>query len=289
MKPSNPPTSAGTSKAPTEPAGRPAGTEPSEPSTARNLLTLEAVHTYIGQFHILQGISLAVRQDAVTVLLGRNGAGKTTTLKTIMGLTPARAGHIRLDGRDLTALPTNLIARQGIGYVPEDRGIFREMTVQENLLLAARGVKAPEYRRRLDFCLDLFPDMRRFLRQKAGTLSGGQQQMVAISRGLMTDNRLLLIDEPGKGLAPIIVKTVMDALERLKHHITILLVEQNFTMASTVGDYFWLIDDGNNVTDGPMSGLIANKELTRKYLGVGTGGELAGGTATGEATGGGVI
>lgn len=234
------------------------------------LLTLEDVHTYIGQFHILQGISLTIRREAVTVLLGRNGAGKTTTLKTIMGLTPPRTGQINYNNQSLTKSNTYTIARQGIGYVPEDRGIFRDMSVQENLSLAAREVKPAEYRQRLEFCIDLFPDMNRFLRQKAGTLSGGQQQMVAISRALMTDNKLLLIDEPSKGLAPIVIKAVMDALERLKKHATILLVEQNFTMASTVGDYFYLIDDGHNVADGQMSDLINDQELTRKYLGVGT-------------------
>lgn len=235
-----------------------------------SLLTLEGIHTYIGQFHILQGISLTVQRSAVTVLLGRNGAGKTTTLKTIMGLTPARDGTVTYDGQAVSNETTYEIARHGIGYVPEDRGIFREMTVEENLLLAARGVKGAEYRQRQEFCIDLFPDMKRFMHQKAGTLSGGQQQMVAISRGLMTDNKLLLIDEPSKGLAPIVVKAVMDALIKLKQHVTILLVEQNFTMASTVGDYFYLIDDGYNVADGPMQQLLTDKELTRKYLGVGT-------------------
>ena len=143
------------------------------------------------------------------------------------------------------------------------------MTVQENLKLAARAASASQYRQRLEVALDLFPDMQRFMRQKAGTLSGGQQQMVAISRALMTDNQLLLIDEPSKGLAPIVVKAVMDVLARLKQQITILLVEQNFTMASTIGDYFVLIDDGHNVLDGPMAQLLADQEISRKYLGVG--------------------
>lgn len=234
-----------------------------------NLLVLERLQTYIGQFHILQGLDLVVPEGAVTVLLGRNGAGKTTTLKTIMGLTPAREGDITFRGESLNSLTTYQIARHGIGYVPEDRGIFRGLTVEENLLLAARGEHRANYRTHLANCLDLFPDMQRFLKQKAGTLSGGQQQMVAISRGLMTDNKLLLIDEPSKGLAPIVIKAVMDALQKLKHQITILLVEQNFTMASTVGDYFYLIDDGHNITNGPMAQLIADTELTRKYLGVG--------------------
>ena len=255
MRPSNPPISA---------------VIPSGPgSSPGDLLTVEGVQTYIGQFHILQGIDLAVPRGAVTVLLGRNGAGKTTTLKTIMGLTPSRQGRLTFDGHDLTGQATYHIARYGIGYVPEDRGIFREMTVEENLLLAARGESPASYRRHLANCLELFPDMRRFLRQKAGTLSGGQQQMVAISRGLMTDNKLLLIDEPSKGLAPIVIKAVMDALQKLTSQITILLVEQNFTMASTVGDYFYLIDDGHNITNGPMERLIADTELTRQYLGVG--------------------
>lgn len=240
---------------------------PSGPNS-EDLLVLESVQTYISQFHILQGISMTIKRGAATVLLGRNGAGKTTTLKSIMGLTPPRQGTISYDGQPLTGKTTFEIARCGIGYVPEDRGIFRDLTSEENLLLAARGEKPADYRRRLEFCLELFPDMKRFMRQKAGTLSGGQQQMVAISRGLMTDNKLLLIDEPSKGLAPIVVKAVIDTLVRLKEHITIMLVEQNFTMASTVGDYFYLIDDGHNITDGPMAQLIGDKELTRQYLGV---------------------
>jgi branched-chain amino acid transport system ATP-binding protein len=241
----------------------------SEKSKAENLLVVEQIQTYIGQFHILQGISLAVPKSAVTVLLGRNGAGKTTTLKTIMGLLTPRSGQLILNGQPLNGKTTYQIARLGIGYVPEDRGIFRDLSVQENLWLAARGEKPANYRQRLEFCHDLFPDMQRFMRQKAGTLSGGQQQMVAISRVLMTDNQLLLIDEPSKGLAPIVVKAVMDALEKIKAHMTILLVEQNFTMASTVGDYFYLIDDGHNVLDGPMERLLSDQALTRQYLGVG--------------------
>ncbi len=252
MKPSNPPILETMSNAPSEP-----------------LLQLAGLQTYIGQFHILQGLELTVPAGAVTVLLGRNGAGKTTTLKTIMGLTPAQEGQLNYQGVSLRGRTTHEIARLGIGYVPEDRGIFRDMTVEENLTLAARGEKPASYRLRLERCHDLFPDMRRFMRQKAGTLSGGQQQMVAISRGLMTDNKLLLIDEPSKGLAPIVVKAVMDALEKLKSEITILLVEQNFTMASVVGDFFYLIDDGQNVANGPLSQLIADPALTRKYLGVG--------------------
>lgn len=254
MKPSNLPTSAVMSNA---------------PDKAENLLTVESVQTYIGQYHILQGISLEVPRGACTVLLGRNGAGKTTTMKTIMGLTPPREGSVRFKNEPLTGKTTFQIARTGIGYVPEDRGIFRDMSVQENLLLAARGQNQAAYRQRVEFCTDLFPDMKRFMKQKAGTLSGGQQQMVAISRGLMTDNQLLLIDEPTKGLAPIVVQAVIDALVKLKEHITILLVEQNFTMASTVGDYFYLIDDGHNILNGPMEQLLSDKETTRKYLGVG--------------------
>jgi branched-chain amino acid transport system ATP-binding protein len=251
MKPSNPPISETTWK-----------------KSDTDLLVVDNIQTYIGQFYILQGISLKIKQGACTVLLGRNGAGKSTTLKTIMGVTPPRYGNILYNGKSIAKQTPFQIARHGIGYVPEDRAIFRDMTVMENLQIAARGVKTSEYNRRRDFCLELFPDMERFMRQKAGTLSGGQQQMVAISRGLMRDNQLLIIDEPSKGLAPIVVQAVIDALAKLKSHITILLVEQNFTMASTLGDYFYLIDDGENVANGAMSDLIHDHDLTKKYLGV---------------------
>jgi branched-chain amino acid transport system ATP-binding protein len=232
-----------------------------------DLLEADDLYTDIGQHHILQGASLRVRADAVTVLLGRNGAGKTTTLRTIMGVLHPRRGAIRFDGRSIAHLPPYEIARLGIGYVPEGQGIFGTLTVDENLRVA-RLVDDAESGRRLREILALFPDLDRFRHARAATLSGGQKQMLAIARALVNPNRLLLIDEPSKGLAPIIVRHLIDALSAMKRHATVLLVEQNFAMASALGDDFYLIDDGRTVRQGSMAALIADHELKQKYLGV---------------------
>jgi branched-chain amino acid transport system ATP-binding protein len=231
------------------------------------LLELDGVHTDIGQHHILQGVSLRIRPDAVTVLLGRNGAGKTTTMRTIMSLLHPRRGAVRFDGHEIHRLRPHQVARLGIGYVPEGQGIFAALTVDENLRVAGLS-RAPEARERLSWLLELFPDLDRFRHARAGTLSGGQKQMLSIARALIKPNRLLLIDEPSKGLAPIIVDHLTEALRAMKRHVTVLLVEQNLAMAEALADDFYLIDDGRTVRHGPMAELAADPALKKKYLGV---------------------
>lgn len=231
------------------------------------LLAVEGLHTYIGQFHILQGVEMAVAEGGVTVLLGRNGAGKTTTLRTIIGLLAPTRGGIQFDGRPIGGLPAYEVARFGIGYVPEDRGVFVDLTVEENLQMAER--KRGQLSARKQMILDLFPDLGRFWHQKGGRLSGGQQQMLSVARALIPDNRLLLIDEPSKGLAPIIVEHLAAALNQMKSHTTVVLVEQNFWLASATGDRYFILDDGKTVHQGNMPDLVANVELQATYLGVG--------------------
>lgn len=179
------------------------------------LLKLTNVETYINQFHILQGVSFEVRTGEVTVLLGRNGAGKTTTLRTIMGLNTASSGSIVFKNKEIQKLPTYMIAQKGIGYVPEDQGIFADLTVEENMKVAMRN-ENDETKARLFSVLELFPDLKRFWRKQGGLLSGGQKQMLSIARDYVNENDLLLIDEPSKGLAPIVVEKVMESLNKLK-------------------------------------------------------------------------
>lgn len=231
------------------------------------LLKLENVETYIGQFHILQGVSLTVKKGEVTVLLGRNGAGKTTTLRTIMGLNSATSGSVFYKSKEIGHLPTFKIAQQGIGYVPEDQGIFFDLTVEENMKVAMRN-ENDETKQRLFAVLELFPDLKKFWRKQGGLLSGGQKQMLSIARAYVNENELLLIDEPSKGLAPIVVEKVMESLIQIKEKTTIILVEQNYMMASSIGDYFYIIDDGRTVLDGKMDLLKEDEQLRRKYLGI---------------------
>jgi branched-chain amino acid transport system ATP-binding protein len=234
---------------------------------AEPLLTLDGVHTHIGPYHILQGVSLTVPQGGVSVLLGRNGAGKTTTLRTIMGLWRASRGEVRFDGRDITQLDTPSIARAGIAYVPENMGIFTDLTVAENMALAATS--GPIDAKRLSWVQDLFPPIRNFWNSSAGTLSGGQKQMLAVSRAIIEPRRLILIDEPTKGLAPAIIVAMTDALRQLKEtETTILLVEQNFAMASSLGDTVAVMDDGRIVHVGDMATLVADAGLQERLMGL---------------------
>lgn len=231
------------------------------------LLQVDQIETYIGQFHILQGVSFDVKQGDVTVLLGRNGAGKTTTLRTIMGLNPAAKGTIKFKGKEIQQLPTFTIALNGIGYVPEDQGIFYGLTVEENMKVAMRKENEATHER-LEYILALFPDLKKFWNKPGGLLSGGQKQMLSIARAYVNENDLLLIDEPSKGLAPIVVDKVMESIMQMKEKTTIVLVEQNFYMASTIGDRFYIIDDGKTVCDGKMQQLKEDELLRKKYLGI---------------------
>jgi branched-chain amino acid transport system ATP-binding protein len=232
------------------------------------LLRLDDVQTYIGESHILQGVAFGVQPGRITMLLGRNGAGKTTTLRSIMGLTPIAAGSIRFDGDEIGRETTHKIVRRGIGYVPEDRDVFTGLTVTQNLILAQRSGAAAT-QERLDLAYQLFPDLKQRGTQRAGTLSGGQQQMLAIARAMVNDNRLLLIDEPSKGLAPVVVQQVTDALAAIKGTTTILLVEQNLAMAQALGDDAVIIDDGRVVFTGTMADVAEDEELQARYLGAG--------------------
>ncbi|MDX5591963.1 ABC transporter ATP-binding protein [Pseudovibrio sp. SPO723] len=231
------------------------------------LLTLSGVHTHIGPYHILQGVDLVVPKGGVSVLLGRNGAGKTTTLRTIMGLWQASAGTILFEGQDITKLPTPEISRAGIAFVPEDMGIFTDLTVAENMTLAAaRGPLDPD---RLEWIKTLFPPIRTFWESSAGTLSGGQKQMLSVARAIIEPRKLILIDEPTKGLAPAIIKAMSDALLELKEtDTTILLVEQNFSMASAVGDTVSVMDDGHIVHAGEMAELAGDARMQERLMGL---------------------
>lgn len=231
------------------------------------LLALRGVHTHIGHYHILQGVDLDVPEGGVTVLLGRNGAGKTTSMRTIMGLWHASKGTIHFAGRPIEAVATPAIARLGIAYVPENMGIFGGLSVRENLLLAAAD--GPIDRTRLAHIFRLFPPLETFFELPAGNLSGGQKQMLAIARAMIERRRLVLIDEPSKGLSPSMVKTMTEALFELKRSgTTILLVEQNFATAEAVGDTVAVMDDGRIVHRGAMSELAADRGLQERLMGL---------------------
>ena len=264
--------------------------------TATPLLSLAGVHTHIGAYHILHGVDFDVPAGEVTMLLGRNGAGKTTTLRTIMGLWAASAGRVVFDGRQIggpaatgadpatrpsaaksaaqSQLVTPAIADLGIAYVPENMGIFSDLTVAENMLLAARSARRLEQldAARLDWLFGLFPALKKFWLHPAGKLSGGQKQMLAIARAIVEPRRLLLIDEPSKGLAPAIVQNLIAALRELKStDTTVLLVEQNFAMAKALGDRVAVMDDGRVVHAGAMAELAEDEALQHKFLGLSLG------------------
>jgi branched-chain amino acid transport system ATP-binding protein len=235
------------------------------------LLELRDVHTHIGAYHILHGVDLDVAEGEVTMLLGRNGAGKTTTLRTIMGLWAASQGRVSFKGRSIQGQRTPEIAQAGIGYVPETMGIFSDLTVKENLLLAARQARRAEDldTQRLEWIFGFFPALKKFWLFPAGKLSGGQKQMLAIARAIVEPRALLLIDEPSKGLAPSIVNNLIAALRELKAQAaTILLVEQNFQMARALGDSVAVMDDGRVVHRGRMAELAADEDLQQRLLGL---------------------
>jgi branched-chain amino acid transport system ATP-binding protein len=235
---------------------------------ARTVLSLQNIHTFIAGSHILQGISFDVTEGETTVLLGRNGAGKSTTLRTIMGSLPAEQGSIMLDGRELRGKPAYYAARQGVGFVPEDREVFVSLSVEENLKLAQRG-EASRGAAGIEQAYALFSDLRQARARSAGAMSGGQQQMLAIARALMNRNRVMLVDEPTKGLAPVVVKQLASIFGSLRDEgETILLVEQNLEFAALVGHRFYVLDEGRIVHGGRMDELTRDPELLRRYIGV---------------------
>ncbi|WP_315743489.1 ABC transporter ATP-binding protein [Bradyrhizobium sp. SZCCHNR1075] len=231
------------------------------------LLTLAGVHTYIGRYHILQGVDFDVPQGQTTMLLGRNGAGKTTTLRTIMGLWQAKSGIITLAGERIEQLATPDVARAGVGYVPESMAVFSDLTVKENLVLAARN--GPLDDAQLAWIFGFFPALKKFWLSRAGSLSGGQKQMLSIARAIVEPRQLLLIDEPTKGLAPAIVMALIECLKEIKRRgATILLVEQNFHAARELGDQVLVMDNGTIVHRGEMAALAADVPLQEHLLGL---------------------
>lgn len=229
------------------------------------LLEARDINTYIGQFHILEGVSFDVPEGEIVALLGRNGAGKTTTLKSILGLTPPRTGDVIFEGTDLRGLHSFDVAAKGIGYVPENRAIFGALSVEENLRIAERS--KGDLDRKSELIFGLFPDLKRLINLPGTNLSGGQQQMLAVARALVPDNRLLLIDEPSEGLAPVLIEQMMDAIMQLSDQTTVLIVEQNFIVASRLAQRYVIIEEGTSVVSGDMEDLISDDDTIRKYLG----------------------
>ena len=236
-----------------------------------NLLTLEGVHTHIGAYHILHGVDLVVPRGKLTLLLGRNGAGKTTTLRTIMGLWKASRGRVTFNGQDITRTGTPEIAAMNVAYVPENMGVFADLTVKENMLLAARKARtvAQMDEQRMKWVFSLFPAVEKFWNHPAGKLSGGQKQMLAVSRAIVEPRELLIVDEPSKGLAPAIINNMIDAFAQLKASgVTILLVEQNINFAKRLGDSVAVMDNGRVVHAGSMQELAQDEALQRSLLGL---------------------
>jgi branched-chain amino acid transport system ATP-binding protein len=236
-----------------------------------NLLELQGVHTHIGAYHILHGVDLAVPRGQLTMLLGRNGAGKTTTLRTIMGLWKASQGRVTFNGQDITKTDTPVIASMNVAYVPENMGVFADLTVKENMLLAARKASnvGQMDSERLKWIFSLFPAVEKFWNHPAGKLSGGQKQMLAVARAIVEPRELLIVDEPSKGLAPAIINNMIDAFAQLKASgVTILLVEQNINFARRLGDSVAVMDNGVVVHAGSMRELAENEEMQRSLLGL---------------------
>jgi branched-chain amino acid transport system ATP-binding protein len=230
------------------------------------LIAVRDLHVHLGESHVLQGVTFDVPEGGVTALLGRNGVGKTTTLRAMMGLVPGR-GQVTLAGEELTRLPTHEIVRRGVGYVPEDRDVFSGLTVEENLRLSERNGR-PRY----ELVYELFPELKDRGGQKAGTLSGGQQQMLAIARALLNENPVLLVDEPTKVLAPLLVTEVAHALERAAELATVLLVEQNLAVVARVAQQVVVLDVGRVVHTGAAGELLGDPARVRELLGVHGGG-----------------
>jgi branched-chain amino acid transport system ATP-binding protein len=236
-----------------------------------SLLVLDDIHTYYGHIHAIKGISMEVNQGEIVTLIGANGAGKTTTLRTISGLVHPRKGKILLNGKDITGLPPHKIVAAGVGHVPEGRGIFPRLTVRENLEVGAYSVSDPaQVEQRMERVFEIFPRLKERIEQKGGTLSGGEQQMLATARGLMLEPLVMLMDEPSMGLAPILVETIFEVLRSLnqQHGTTILLVEQNALMALSVAHRGYVLQNGLIVLSDTAENLQNNKMVQKAYLGM---------------------
>lgn len=234
------------------------------------LLELDNLHTYYGHIHALKGVSLTVGDGEIVTLVGANGAGKSTTLRTISGIVRPRRGSVRLEGKDITGLKPHEIAALGVGHVPEGRRIFPLLTVRENLEMGGWNVKdRAAIAQRMEYAFDLFPRLYERLEQKGGTLSGGEQQMLAISRALMAQPRVLLLDEPSMGLAPVLVEGIFDIVKRInaENKTTILLVEQNALMALEVANRGYVLQTGEVVLNDTAPALMSNDMVRKVYLG----------------------
>jgi len=235
-----------------------------------SLLELENIHSYYGHIHALQGIQLRVEEGEIVTLIGANGAGKSTTLRTISGLIKPRQGSVQLEGKEINGLPPHKIVEMGVGHVPEGRGIFPRLTVRENLEMGAYTIKdQADITQRMEFVFELFPRLKERLDQKGGTLSGGEQQMLATARGLMLKPRILLMDEPSMGLAPVLVEAIFNVISSLnKQGTTILLVEQNALMALSVAHRGYVLQSGRIVVSDTAENLKKNEMVRAAYLGV---------------------
>jgi branched-chain amino acid transport system ATP-binding protein len=232
------------------------------------LLKVEEANTYYGLSHVLQGVSLEVADKEIVTLVGRNGAGKTTTLKTILGITPVQSGTIWFDEGDISALPTHVIVQRGISYVPEERRIIAGLTVRENLKLAMlKSVNRNRENEMIERVAEYFPVLKARLTQQGTSLSGGEQQMLAIARGLVTDPKIMLIDEPTEGLMPILVETIAEIIQSINQiGVTVLLVEQNVEMALRISNRAYIIDEGRIQSSGQARDILEDEEIQRRYL-----------------------
>jgi branched-chain amino acid transport system ATP-binding protein len=256
------------------PSANPAARSAEGRPVTQTILELSGVHTHIGAYHILHGVDFTVPEGQVTMLLGRNGAGKSTTLRTIMGLWQASQGELRFQGQSIKGRATPDIAGLGIAYVPESMGIFTDLTVKENMVLAARKARNADEldTQRLDWIFGLFPALKKFWLYPAGKLSGGQKQMLAVARAICEPRALILIDEPSKGLAPSIIQNLISAFNELKRQqTTLLLVEQNFMMARALGDQVAVMDNGRVVHRGAMAELAEDEAMQQRLLGLSLG------------------
>ncbi len=237
-------------------------------STSSNeiILKVQDIQSYIGHYHILENVSFEVPKGSIVALLGRNGAGKTTTLKSIMNLVDVREGIILFEDQPIQGLSPYDVAQRDIGYVPEHRAIFRDLSVEENLRIAER--KKGDFDAKREMIFELFPDLKKFINLRGTELSGGQQQMLAIARALVPQNRLLLIDEPSEGLAPVIIEQLIEVIAKLAKTSTVILVDQNFLVTSKLADYYVIIEEGKSVEHGVMAELIGDQAKIHRYLGV---------------------